>query len=717
MGLSTTTATGFTYGSLVTPTGAEELVFDGPGPCASPPGVDPPQVHVADGPARFFRDIGGRVQLLLPHGRINRRLIGPSLGALSVDCTVVHLANGRWTPPESYANGSWLTAAYRLGDGTVRALLHNEYHGYLTTPPDCSEGMGDQDCWMSSITSAVSTDNGDSYTYQPAAPGHLVAALPYPYERDWGAQGYQNPTNIILSPADGQYYSMFNVRSNPQTAPSRFRDQPVGECVMRSATFAPGSWRGWNGTSFSLQFLNPYSPGYDPVADPPNHVCAPVSATGRKLGPNFTAHALTYSTFFNKFMALGQQTRDGVRGFWYSLSDDMVDWSAPRLIRTTVPAGDCATSERSAVYPSVVDAADSTANFERPGRFAYLYYVKLMWCGAGSTTDRDMVRVPVRFDRPLRWSTGSAQGCPGGFDAHVTTTSATLALDGSQNYSGAPSSYRSDTGSGGGSAYGTFDREDYPDGCAELDPTARPTFKYSAGNDIWYSTAFLLPADGFWNRARGAVTIMRLDNRPAADDTAGAVSVGADSRLHFTTDPSDSSGDEVELLKSSPGGPANGVPLQNDGCWHFVEIHQRFGDSGAVNELWLDGAKRDTVTGADNFHGAPYDRVRAGIVSTGTGTAPLTVFTDLVGYGYGGPLSYIRCHGVAAGAPAALTSAAPQQTALQALAQPAAPAAAATMRTRPGAPIRFRARGRSRRKASRGGRRVRADRGAPAQAR
>jgi hypothetical protein len=704
-------ALGYSYGTLVTPQGPEELVFDAPGPCPSPPGVDPPVVHSVDGPARAFRDGSGRVQLLLPHGRVNRRLVGPSLGALSIDCTVVHLANGRWTPASTYANGSWLTAAYRLGGGTVRALVHNEYHGLITTPPDCSAGMGDQDCWMSSVTSALSTDDGDSYTYQPAAPGHLAAALPYRYEPDWGAQGFQNPSNIILSPADGLFYSMFNVRSNPQTAPGRFRDQEIGECVMRSATLEPQSWRAWNGASFDVQFRNPYDPGFDPVADPPDHVCTPVSTSNRKLGRSFTAHALTYSSFFNKHMAIGQLTRDGVRGFFYSLSDDMVDWSSPRLIRTTVVPGDCSTPERTDVYPSILDAADQTANFERPGQHAYLYYLRLMSCPTASS-DRDMFRVPVKFARPLRWSTGAAERCPGGFDEHVTSPSATIAPDQATSYSGAPFAYRSDTGLGGGSAYGLFDREDYPADCAESDPTVRPTFKYSAGNDIWYSAAFLLPADGFWNRARGDVTIMRLDNRPAADDTAGAVSVGADNRLHFTTDPSDSPGDEAEILSSGAG---DGVPLPNDGCWHFVEVHQRFGDTGAVNQLWLDGVPQDTVSGTDNFHGAPYDRLGAGIVSTGAGgSGALTVFTDMVGYGYGGPLSYIRCNGTGPSSPAALGATAPQQAALQVLAQ--APAAADPEQSRPGPQVRFRAR-EPRRTASPRGRRGRADRGAAAQAR
>jgi hypothetical protein len=686
VGLSSSPAQGG-FGSHITPTGPEELVFDGPGNCPPPPGADPPPPHIVDGPARAFRDARGRVQMLLAAAGANRRLIGPSLGQLTPDCAIVHPLEqeGRSTPPWSYANGDWITATYRQANGAIYTLLHNEYHGLLTDPPDCSAGMGDLDCWMGSITSAVSADDGETYAHVPAPPGHLVAALPYPYERDWGAQGYQNPTNIVFNPADGHYYAVINVRSIPQTGGGRFRDQEIGQCVIRTPSLDPPSWRTWNGTSFSTEFLNPYDPGYDPVSDPPNHVCKAVSTSNRKLRRSFTAHSLTFSTFFNKFLLIGQQTRDGVRGFWYSLSDDLVDWSAPRLAMTSVAQGDCTTAERSAAYPAILDEADPATNFDRPGRNAYLYYVKLNWCGPSANLDRDVARTPVRLERPLRWATGAAEKCPGGFDAHVTSQSATFGLDQALNYSGAPASHRADTNAGGGSAYGVFEREDYPVDCAETDPTVRPTFKYSAGNDVWYSAAFLLPQNGFWDRPRGDVTLMRLDNRPAGDDAAGILSVGADNRLHFVTDPSDAPGGEVEILKS---GAAGGLPLAAHDCWHFVEIHQRIGDSGAVNELWLDGVMQDTVTGADNFHGAPYDRLAAGIVSTGAaGAGPLTVFTDLVGYGYDGPLSAIRCNGVGAAPPAALASAAPAETTLEVLTAPAE-----TARARGKRPVRFRAR-------------------------
>ena len=417
---SSSPAAGETYGSLVTPTGAEQIVFNGPGACPVPPGASG---HHADAPLRAFRDARQRVQMTMAQGNANRRLIGPSLNSLSPDCQVVHplQPQGGSTPPSSYANYAWLISPYRQPNGKVYALVHNEYYGILTNPPDCSSTAW-ENCWMVSITSALSTDDGESYPNTAPPPGHLVAALPYPYERDWGRQGYQNPTNIVANPADGYYYALINVISIPNSAPGTFRAQEVGNCVIRSPGLDPPSWRAWNGTAFSTEFINPYAPGYDPVADPPNHVCKPVSTSQGKLRRSFTSHSLMYSTFFNKFLVMGQQTRDGVTGFWYSLSDDLLDWSAPRLVRTNVPLGDCTTAERRASYPSFLDAADTSTNFERPGRDVYLYYVKLNWCGPTPNDDRDVARVPVRLERPLRWATGVAEGCRGGFDSQVAAS-------------------------------------------------------------------------------------------------------------------------------------------------------------------------------------------------------------------------------------------------------------------------------------------------------
>ena len=47
------------------------------------------------------------------------------------------------------------------------------------------------------------------------------------------------------------------------------------------------------------------------------------------------------------------------------------------------------------LYPSIVDHADTTVNFERAGRTAHLYYVRFNDGGL----DRDLMRVPITFTR------------------------------------------------------------------------------------------------------------------------------------------------------------------------------------------------------------------------------------------------------------------------------------------------------------------------------
>jgi hypothetical protein len=47
------------------------------------------------------------------------------------------------------------------------------------------------------------------------------------------------------------------------------------------------------------------------------------------------------------------------------------------------------------LYVTLIDHADTTINFERPGRTPYLYYVRFNDGGV----DRDLVRVPLTFTR------------------------------------------------------------------------------------------------------------------------------------------------------------------------------------------------------------------------------------------------------------------------------------------------------------------------------
>ncbi len=89
-------------------------------------------------------------------------------------------------------------------------------------------------------------------------------------------------------------------------------------------------------------------------------------------------------------------------GFFFSLSTDLIHWSEPQLLAeaklTYCPAvtpGPGAVETLPTLYPSLVDHADTTVNFERAGRTPYLYYMRFN----DGWLDRDLVRVPLTLTR------------------------------------------------------------------------------------------------------------------------------------------------------------------------------------------------------------------------------------------------------------------------------------------------------------------------------
>ena len=60
----------------------------------------------------------------------------------------------------------------------------------------------------------------------------------------------------------------------------------------------PSSWRGWDGKSFSVTFVDPYK---GPVPDPKAHVCAPVPYVDYSTGINYhPASHLFVATLWNQ---------------------------------------------------------------------------------------------------------------------------------------------------------------------------------------------------------------------------------------------------------------------------------------------------------------------------------------------------------------------------------------------------------------------------------
>ncbi|MDP6716326.1 MAG: hypothetical protein QF368_17130, partial [SAR202 cluster bacterium] len=138
--------------------------------------------------------------------------------------------------------------------------------------------------------------------------------------------------------------------------------------------------------------INPYTNSAS--STPANHVCEPIAGDGalEKM-----RQSLTYNTYFDKFMIVGEASQGGnTYGFFYSLSDDLINWSNRHLILETRLIWDPQTSGTIRAYPSIIDPSDTSRNFENSDQVAYLYYTKF---NTASGLDRDLVRQEITFSK------------------------------------------------------------------------------------------------------------------------------------------------------------------------------------------------------------------------------------------------------------------------------------------------------------------------------
>jgi hypothetical protein len=360
--------------------GPEQTVFDWKRSACEP-------ADVPDAPARAFRDAHGQVHLIASH-YITRQATGPDLDRVEHRCDVV--MRSAYDPiPGDFQDKEWLASPYTLEGRTVFALIHDEYQGN-THPGLCPSGNYFR-CWYNAITLARSDDGGGTFRHARHPPGNLVAELPYRYRPDGGVFGVFQPSNIVHK--DGYYYALVAEKAKA------YGRQEYGACPMRTKVLAdPASWRAWGGERYDVAFVDPYKANV--AAD--NHVCEPVSFD-QIADMTFS---LTYNTYFGKYLLVSPvdqyqpAERRSVGGFYYSLSDNLVDWSPRKLIRevaliTSYRCGD----PDPVYYPSVLDPNSKSRNFETTGRRPYLYFTRLHYEGCQQTLDRDLVRVPIEFSR------------------------------------------------------------------------------------------------------------------------------------------------------------------------------------------------------------------------------------------------------------------------------------------------------------------------------
>jgi len=369
--------------------GAKEVVFDYTTDRCE-------DLDLPDQPARFVRAEDGSLVLIdgdAPRNYVSR---GADFNSLKRDCRQPPaLVSANRPTADSYENLEWLWVVYREGN-RWHALIHNEFHDAVSSTCLVSDPSLANPCWYNSITYAVSTDDGRTFS-KPSPPAHVVAPAPkvwfpplpgVPPTFGLFVEGYFTPSNIVHA-ADGYYYAFLT--AIPTQGPTAY-----GLCVFRTTTLGdPASWRAWDGSGFNLQMTSPYVTGSS----------APLCTF---LQTVMGAGHIVYNTYLDRYMQVaiseGWSEIDGrpACGFFYSLSADLIHWSEPQLLAealirwcNTDPQQPRVLDSLFVMYPSIIDHADTTINFERAGRTPYLYYTRFNESGL----DRDLIRAPLTFTR------------------------------------------------------------------------------------------------------------------------------------------------------------------------------------------------------------------------------------------------------------------------------------------------------------------------------
>jgi hypothetical protein len=270
--------------------------------------------------------------------------------------------------------------------------VHNEYRGdthNAARPGQCPSGER-LTCLDTSVTMVISTDGGDSYQDILEPPNHMVATLPYTFNDQGVPSGLRQPSNIIRG-QDGYFYVYTNISDYPVN-PGDFPPQWV--CAMRTDDLSdPSSWRFWDGEGFSGKFVNPYIE----TAGPDTPKCAPLEMENLSGSLN---ESVIYNTVLGRYIMIGYShhptATDPTWGFYYSLSDDLVNWTQRELL-LQLPgenAVENSATDTFYAYPSLIDPDSPSMNFETSDENAYLYLTRF---NNGVTLDRDLIRFPVEL--------------------------------------------------------------------------------------------------------------------------------------------------------------------------------------------------------------------------------------------------------------------------------------------------------------------------------
>jgi hypothetical protein len=377
------------YPGEVTITGEKETVFDWD--------TDNCSLQMSiDGTPRVFRDADGNIQMINMHTTAFR-MVGSDFDNLQIDCSTPIFDSDWDDDPANFNSAEWLGSTWTEDGETIYGLVHSEWHAYDYEGQCLSSDI--MKCWYNGITLVESVDSGRTFGHLNA-PNHLVASVPYVYDPVLQSrQGAFGPSNIVKNPNDGMFYCLFYTEENVNGTSSYL--QGGGTCVMRTDDLSdPKSWRIFNGSDYVTQCVNPYTENFD-VDDHLLHT----------IGMGKQMASLTYNTYFDMWMLVGPSAKYDlesdryIRGFYYQLSDNLINWTGPKLIMEMNFPDNSSLNNSSlseyGMYPTIIDHNDPSRNFMYSDQDCYLYYT--VWNTFPSETsgspNRDLKRIPIHFSK------------------------------------------------------------------------------------------------------------------------------------------------------------------------------------------------------------------------------------------------------------------------------------------------------------------------------
>ncbi|NJL07910.1 MAG: hypothetical protein HC900_06340 [Methylacidiphilales bacterium] len=341
---------------------------------------------IPDSPARAIRLSDGTIVFIAAH-YTNRVSVGRSFQSLRRQCGT--RSEGQSDPePSKFDDRYWVQAIFPLPDDGVYALVSHEYMGRRHEGKCEIPQQGHYPtCWYSSILAATAPAHTKRFDLL-ALDKRVVAASASKYNPSRRERlGFLAVSNIVRH--QGYLYTFIYSELLTQR----------GNCLFRTPEDQPlGPWLALSGGSFKQAFPSAY---YD--KSPAVRRCD-IIGEGAFHG---SIKSVVWLSGVRKWMAVTMRTvkagpnRADQSGVFYSLSDDLMQWSpGKRLFTGMQPWGqnDCTIFY---TYPSVIDHQSASNIFDTVDTDdVYLYLTRFNYQNCVKGLNRDLVRLRIRLPRP-----------------------------------------------------------------------------------------------------------------------------------------------------------------------------------------------------------------------------------------------------------------------------------------------------------------------------